>query len=88
VNGVDVKGLLRYLSRHPRLAPVVLRAGWRLRARAWWRHAPFLPLPAQSYWSFRVMTATGSAEGTLSASDVVEAAAWSARQPVGRRVRP
>ena len=88
MSGVDVKGLLGQLLRRPLLARDVLRAGWRLRARAWWRRAPFLPLPDRAYWAFRVMTATGSSGGTVCARDVLEAAAWSVRQPVGRRVPP
>ena len=84
MNGVDVKGLSSYLLRHPARVPAVLRAGWRLRAKDWWRRAPFLPLPDQRYWNFRMMTATGSAEGRMSAREVVDAAVWSSHQRVGR----
>lgn len=82
--GVDVKGLVRYLLRHPTFVPVVLRAGWRLRVNWWWRRAPFLPLPDHAYWNFRRVTATGSSEGMMSTREVVDAALWSTRQRVGR----
>jgi hypothetical protein len=80
VNGISLRELTRYLCRHPSAVPVVMRAGWRLRARRWWRRPPFLPLPGGSYWHFRMMTATGSASATLSAREVVDAATWSLRQ--------
>lgn len=84
MKGVDGMGLVRYLLQHPSRLPVVLRAGWRLRANKWWRSAPFLPLPDQAYWNFRMMTATGSNEGLMSAREIVDAAVWSSRQRVGR----
>lgn len=84
MNGIDVKGLGRYVLRHPTVAPTVLLAGWRLRANKWWRHAPFLPLPDQKYWNFRMMTATGSMDGAMSVREIVDAARWSSRQRVGR----
>jgi len=84
VNGIDLKALARYLALRPGQLPVVIRAGWRLRARGWWRRAPFLPLPDRSYWNFRMMTATGSTNGPMSADDIIHAAQWSRRQRVGR----
>lgn len=84
MNGVDAKGLALYLLQHPTRVPVVLQAGWRLRANKWWRRVPFLPLPDQAYWNFRLMTATGSSEGLMSAREIVDAAVWSSRQRVGR----
>ncbi len=80
MNGIDLRAMTRYLARHPLALPVVLRAGWRLRAHQWWRRAPFLPVPGKSYWRFRMVTATGSATGTLSAREVVDAATWSLQQ--------
>lgn len=84
MNGVDISVLARFLLRHPTRVPAVLQAGWRLRANNWWRRVPFLPLPDQRYWNFRIMTATGSIEGRMSAREIVDAATWSSRQRVGR----
>jgi hypothetical protein len=84
VNGVDVRGVLRHLARHPSNVPLLLGASWRLRATGWWRRKPFVPLPDPAYWRFRLSTATGSPSGSTSVREVVEFAKWSARQRVGR----
>lgn len=84
MNGLDLGGLARYLLQHPGQLAVVARAGWQLRVRGWWRHAPFLPLPDRAYWNFRMMTATGSTNGQMSVDDIIHAAQWSRRQRVGR----
>ena len=78
-----VPRLGRFLLVHPRDIPCVLRAGWRLRRENWWRHRPWLPLPAAAYWDFRMTTANGD-DGRLSPEDVVAVAKWSALQDVGR----
>jgi hypothetical protein len=80
MSGINVRELARYLVRHPLEVPVVVRAGWRLRARRWWTTAPYLPLPGESYWRFRMITATGSTSGVLSPGEIVDAATWSLRQ--------
>ena len=45
--------------RRPRLVVPLLGAAWRFRARDWYRRAPFLPLPPQSYLAWRLQTAYG-----------------------------
>jgi hypothetical protein len=77
VRGLDARSMMAHLARHPIEIPVVARAAWRLRRRAWWRRAPFLPLPGRRYWEFRLATATGSATGTTSVREAVEYAKWS-----------
>jgi hypothetical protein len=84
VRGIDIRQLARHLLFHPTQAPIVVRAAWRLRATQWWRHAPFLPLPDRAYWHFRLITANGSTNRSLSVDDVVSFAKWSRRQRVGR----
>jgi hypothetical protein len=84
VRGVNVRDLCTYLLRHPQTAPVVTLAAWRLRRRAWWRRAPFLPLPSSQYWEFRMATANGSSGAPMTGRAVVEAATWSQRQRAGR----
>ena len=57
----------------------LLRMAWRFRRRAWWRRAPFLPLPAADYMRWRLHTAYGD-EGTVPpADDVIRLARWAAR---------
>jgi hypothetical protein len=84
VRGIDLKQLTRYLFRHPTQAPMLVGAAWRLRASKWWRHSPFLPLPDRAYWNFRVVTANGSTNRSMSVDDVVSFAKWSHLQRVGR----
>lgn len=60
----------------PRLAIDLLRTAWAFRRRAWWRVAPFLPLPDQTYLRWRMYTAYGSEQAVPSADDVVRFARW------------
>lgn len=78
-----VPGLGRYLVRHPRDVVSVTRGGWRLRRRHWWRHYPWLPLPAEDYWDFRMTTVNGR-DGHLDPRDVVAVARWSDSQRPGK----
>lgn len=54
-----LRGYVAQALRHPTLIPSLLRAGWRFRARGWWRRAPFLPLPPAQYMAWRNETAFG-----------------------------
>ncbi|MDE3064081.1 MAG: hypothetical protein KGJ36_00230 [Acidobacteriota bacterium] len=78
-----VPGLARYVLARPWRAVTLARAGWRLRRNGWWRRAPFLPVPDERYWRFRVTTAMGR-EGTPTPRDVVDAARWALSQRVGK----
>lgn len=73
--------------RRPRALPDVLRAAWAFRARRWYRHAPFLPLPPLSYLRWRLETAYGDPEATPSHDDVERYLAWgtSMRRNMRRR---
>jgi hypothetical protein len=71
--------LVRHVVRHPGDGLTLLRAGWHLRRRQWWRYAPFLPLPDRDYWRFRLVTAEG-AERLPSPRAMVDAAKWSLAQ--------
>jgi hypothetical protein len=79
-----VRGLGPYIVRHPSTLVPLSRAAWKLRRRGWWHQVPFLPLPDEAYWTFRQVTAVGSAGATLQPKDAVAAAQWSVRQGVGR----
>jgi hypothetical protein len=83
VNRWWVPGLGRYLVRHPRDVVSVTRAAWRLRRDKWWRRRPWLPLPPDAYWEFRMTTVNG-VDGHLEPAEVVAAARWSVQQHVGR----
>lgn len=84
MNTMWPKGLAKHLIRHPGdLAPVVGSA-WALRRRRWWASRPFLPLPDERYWRFRMQTALGDEAATPSVDDVVAAARWSRRERARR----
>jgi hypothetical protein len=53
----------------------------RMARRGWWHRAPFLPLPGEDYWRFRLETAYGGDgdTGELSPGDVVAFLHWCQR---------
>ncbi len=74
----------RYFIAHPGDLVPLLDAAWALRRRAWWRRAPFVPVPDQLYWDFRLGTVGGSPPGELTPLGVVQAARWSRAQRTSR----
>ena len=58
-----------------------LTAVVRLSRRGWWHRAPFLPVPGQAYWHFRLVTAFGGsgASADLTGPDVVAYLQWCRR---------
>ena len=53
----------------------------RMARRGWWHRAPFVPLPGEAYWRFRLVTAYGGDGETeaLTPSDVVAYLRWCQR---------
>ena len=66
-------------AARPSLAVDLLRVAWRFRMRAWWRHAPFLPLPPAEYVRWRMYTAYGDEDAVPPVEDVVRYARWVGR---------
>ena len=66
--------------RHPTLAGDLLHVLWSFRARDWYRHFPFLPLPPRAYVRWRMHTAYGDYDAVPPADDIERYARW-----VGRR---
>ena len=66
----------------PRLAADLLRLAWSFRARNWYRHSPFLPLPSREYMRWRMFTAYGDEDAVPPVGDVVRFARWR-RQVMG-----
>jgi hypothetical protein len=66
--------------RDPRIGVALARVGWRFRERGWYRHFPFLPLPARTYLRWRMYTAYGDAEHVPPADDVVRYARWAVHE--------
>jgi hypothetical protein len=72
---------------HPTLWWAALAALVRLARRGWWHRAPFLPVPGEAYWRFRLETAFGGDAGSgeaLSRADVVAYLKWCRRTRPGR----
>lgn len=70
----------------PRLWGTALGQWRRLTPRAWWKSAPFLPVPDQGYLRFRMMTQYGhdvaAIEPDAIAADVVTYLEWCRSAPV------
>jgi hypothetical protein len=71
--------LLRLTGRaliNPRVAIDLLSMSWAFRRREWWRQAPFLPLPDQTYLDWRLHTAYGDEVQVPPVEDVLRFARW------------
>jgi len=78
-----VRRAARTVLAHPSLwLPAVVGAA-RFAPSGWWRRPPFLPYPDERYWRFRMETAYGSEEATVSADELVAVLRWS-RRSAGR----
>jgi hypothetical protein len=60
----------------PRLALDLLATAWAFRRRAWWRRAPFLPLPDRAYLRWRMYTAYADEAAVPPVEDVIRFARW------------
>ena len=67
--------------RRPTTGIALMRVAWRFRRRHWWRHFPFLPLPAGDYVRWRMYTAYGDENAIPPVHDVERYAQWSVREP-------
>jgi hypothetical protein len=74
----DVGVVLSALLAHPSLWWTGIAALRRFSRRGWWRRPPFLPVPGQAYWNFRLVTAFGGdgSEASLGRHDVVAFLRW------------
>lgn len=73
--------MVRAVGAHPGLWWAAAGALRRMARRGWWRRAPFLPVPGEAYWRFRLETAYGGSDsgGELSPADVVAFLRWCQR---------
>jgi len=60
----------------PGLWPTALVVVARMARPGWWRVPPFLPVPDDGYWRFRMLTAYGRSDGMPSPAEVVEFLRW------------
>src|SRR5690625_7344393 len=80
-------GLIARLLRRPGTAILLLRAGWKFRARGWWRRPPFLPLPPPEYIEWRLHTAYGEGERGPDPAELeryLRWVLWMNRPPAGK----
>jgi hypothetical protein len=68
--------VVRAVAVHPTLWPVALRQWRRTVPSGWWRHRPFLPVPAPAYVEFRLLTQYGSNTRAPSPADVLNYLVW------------
>ncbi|HUE06523.1 MAG TPA: hypothetical protein VMP41_03780 [Acidimicrobiales bacterium] len=84
--GRDGLVVLRAVLPRPGLWWAALGALWRLSRHGWWRRPPFLPVPGDAYWRFRLVTANGGdgVSEPLQSADVVAYLRWCQRsRPLG-----
>ena len=62
--------------RRPSLMLAMLGAGWRFRARDWFRRPPFLPLPPEDYLAWRLHTAFGDTGAEPDAGALARYLTW------------
>ena len=79
--GRDVAVVLVAVAAHPSIWWAGLAAVGRMARTRWWRRWPFLPLPGESYWHFRLVTAFGGTgtEQAMTGRDVVAYLRWCRR---------
>jgi hypothetical protein len=80
-------GILGRAAARPRLIGSMLRAGWRFRARGWWRRPPFLPVPPSEYVEWRLHTAYGDTGREPTGEEMERYVRWANRLYRGRRAR-
>jgi hypothetical protein len=79
--GRDVLVVARAVAAHPSLWWAAMGALGRLAQRGWWHRRPFLPVPGDAYWRFRLVTANGGdgVSEPLRSADVVAYLRWCQR---------
>lgn len=62
----------------PTLARALVVVAWRFRDRAWYRRAPFLPIPSRAYTRWRMHTAYGDPETVPTVEEAIRYVRWAA----------
>ena len=82
------RGIVGEVLRRPSSIPSLVRSSWAMAPRGWWHRPPFLPLPDEDYWKFRLETANGGEGSTMpSPHEVIDVAAWAKSMRRQRRQR-
>jgi hypothetical protein len=64
------------VAKHPSLWLTALRQVRRTAPTAWWRRAPFLPVPSGHYLRFRMQTQYGDTDVPPAPDDVLNYLRW------------
>ena len=65
------------IAARPALWPTAVSVVFRIARPGWWRRRPFLPVPDDAYWRFRMGTAFGGTGAARPApEDVVDYLRW------------
>jgi hypothetical protein len=83
--GADV---VKAVAVRPGLWRTALVVVARFAAPGWWRRRPYLPLPADDLWRFRMVTAYGDPDRRPPPSDVLDYLEWCRRSASDRRSVP
>ncbi len=81
----SLRELASVVARRPTLWWPALRVATRFAPRGWWRRPPFLPVPDERYWRFRMETAFGDGDAVVSEEDLDAALRWARRSSQPRR---
>lgn len=76
LSGSTMRQMARAVVWRPDLWWAALGALRRLAAPGWWRFRPYLPVPDQRLWAFRMVTAYGSPDADPEATDVISYLEW------------
>lgn len=79
-----VRAAVSVAVRHPSVTGEALRTLLAMAPRGWWRHRPFLPVPAPDYMAWRSETAYGARDAGTPEDDLYQYLVWRRRQ---RRAR-
>ncbi len=69
-------GIVRALVLRPDLWWAALGALRRMAAPGWWRTRPYLPVPDQRLWEFRMVTAYGRSDAVPRPVDLISYLEW------------
>jgi len=82
ITRTTARDLVRAVVWRPDLWWTALGVVRRLAAPGWWESSPYLPLPDQRLWEFRMVTAYGSPDAEPEPGDLISYLEW-CRSTVG-----
>ncbi len=84
--GRAMPGVARAVATRPDLWWAALGALLRMAVPGWWKRTPYLPLPDDRFWAFRMTTAYGRPDAHPVPVDVVSYLQWCRSTAVSHRL--